>query len=281
MNNDCVDADHTMAIGIARVAAKAARCSGLALLLTIAMGCGSDAKSTLAPDGPDGDGPSGDGPGTGPLPTTVGAHAIVFQRDEGTLTTLATPTLTTRASGSTLIVAIGRGNFYLFPNPTSLPSDNKGNTPYQQLGESHKYTAYPDSGTALYAFPGAVGGSGHIIRTSTTASEITLAAIEVAGSKVQDHKWNEVLSGKPLTSLKVSTTGPATLVAFWWGDGAAASNKTAVANNGFVVVDSVLESGNLVQGAVAVKTVADAGEYDVTWTATPRQGAQLWLVAVQ
>jgi hypothetical protein len=69
----------------------------------------------------------------------------------------------------------------------------------------------PRFGHRLVRVPGAVGGSGHIIRTSTTASEITLAAIEVAGSKVQDHKWNEVLSGKTLTSLKVSTTGPAEL----------------------------------------------------------------------
>jgi len=36
-----------------------------------------------------------------------------------------------------------------------------------------------------------------------------------------------------------------------------------------------------VQCAVAVKEVSAAGEYEVTWTATPRQAAQLWLMALQ
>jgi hypothetical protein len=30
-----------------------------------------------------------------------------------------------------------------------------------------------------------------------------------------------------------------------------------------------------------VRQVAAAGTYDVTWTSTPPQGAQLWLAAVQ
>ena len=33
--------------------------------------------------------------------------------------------------------------------------------------------------------------------------------------------------------------------------------------------------------AAAVKNVTAAGTYDVTWKATPTQGAQLYLVAVQ
>ncbi|HVK84497.1 MAG TPA: hypothetical protein VM513_10350 [Kofleriaceae bacterium] len=37
----------------------------------------------------------------------------------------------------------------------------------------------------------------------------------------------------------MTTTGPATLVAFWWGDGGVWGDKTAVPNNGFVVVVAV------------------------------------------
>ena len=94
--------------------------------------------------------------------------------------------------------------------------------------------------------------------------------------------WNEVVTG-PLTSRTVRTTGPATLIAFWWGDGFERDGPgyTAVPNNGFTVTDSVLMSGSLIQCAVAVRTVSAAGTYDVTWTATPVQGAQLWLVAVE
>jgi hypothetical protein len=32
---------------------------------------------------------------------------------------------------------------------------------------------------------------------------------------------------------------------------------------------------------VAVRQVSAAGTYNVTWTSTPIQGAQLWLAAVQ
>ena len=80
---------------------------------------------------------------------------------------------------------------------------------------------------------------------------------------------------------RLAEAGPATLVAYWWGDAGVDDDKTAVPDNGFTVVDSILLAGALVQCAVATKEVAEAGTYDVTWTATPTQGAQLWLVAVQ
>ena len=109
-------------------------------------------------------------------------------------------------------------------------------------------------------------------RSKSLAVDLSAAAPE----------WNEVLAGSPLRSRSVTTTGPATLIAFWWGDGALIrSNKAAVPNNGLAVVDAVLSAGELMQCAVAVKTVAAGGRYDVTWKATPRQGAQLWLVAVE
>jgi hypothetical protein len=208
----------------------------------------------------------------------LGAHALSFYRyDVNSPTSIATPPLATQATGSTMIVGVARGNRYIF----ELPTDNKGNAP-DQLGMAQKYTRYVDSGTALYAFPNFAGGDGHVVRTSTRAEdEITLAAVEVInGTRIQQFEWSEVLAA-PLTSNRVTTTGPATLVAFWWGDAPEPNNKTAVPNNGFVVVNSVLESGALVQCAVAVKNVSAAGTYDVTWTATPAQGAQLWLVAVE
>jgi hypothetical protein len=80
--------------------------------------------------------------------------------------------------------------------------------------------------------------------------------------------------------LNVTTTGPATLVAIWCGDSGAPS-VTATPNNGFTVTDSQLLSGCDVEVAVATKDVAVAGTYNVTWTATPTQGAHLYLVAVQ
>jgi hypothetical protein len=249
---------------------------GGACALSSACGSGDSAPLTAAEAVPPG--------GANVLPHVpgnpgVGAHGLAFYRISTHASTLSTPAMTTHASGSTMIVSVGRGDV----SAHDLPRDNKGNAPYTQLGGPHTYTMWTSSGTALYAFPSLLGGAGHVVTVSApTRDEVTLAAVEVVdGIVVKDVKWNEVLAGNPLTSLSVTTTGPATLIAFWWGDAGVRDDKTAVPNNGFTVVDSILLSGELVQCAVAVREVSAAGRYDVTWTATPTQGAQLWLVAVQ
>jgi hypothetical protein len=80
----------------------------------------------------------------------------------------------------------------------------------------------------------------------------------------------------------VTTTGPATLIAVWWGDGGV-KRMTAVPNNGFAVIDSylMLPDNSGVQCAVAYKQVAAAGTYNVSWAGAPAQGAILWLLAFQ
>lgn len=220
--------------------------------------------------------------GAGGVPASapgVGAHALAYYRMTSHIATLATPPLTTRSSGSVLIASVGRGQI----GAHAQPSDNLGNPPFTQLGTSHTYAQWPSSGTAAYALTSAVGGPNHVLSVSTPADdEITFAVVEVTnGTTVSDYQWNEVPAGAPLTSRAVTTTGPATLVAFWWGDAGVESEKTATPNNGFMVVDAILEAGALVQCAVATRAVAEAGSYDVTWAATPTQGAQLWLIAVQ
>lgn len=214
---------------------------------------------------------------------SVGAHSLTnyFLGAHGNLT-ISSPAMTTQSSGSTMLVCIGRGNIDAFTN--NVPTDNKTNSPYVQLGTTHGYVpAYPDSGTALYAFPTASGGAGHIVTATTIAfDEVTVDAVEIKnGGVIQDFKWNEVLQGHPLTSLSVTTTGPATLVAFWWGDGNQYFAHTAVPSNGFTIIDSILPIGSYVQSAVAVKDVSAAGTYNVTWDSGGNEGAQLWLVAVQ
>lgn len=241
--------------------------ASLALLTGGSLGCSG---------GKPGNGSDDEEPGL-PL-TALGEHALVFQRIDGGKATLSTPPLSTAATGSMLLVSAGRGAASAF----SLPTDNKGNAAFTQLGAMHTYTRWPSSGTAVYALPNAVGGAGHVVSTSTPPSdEVTMSVVEVKGGRVVDFEWNEVLAGKPLTSLNVTTTGPATLVAFWWGDAGVQGKKTAVPDQGFLVIDSVLEEGALVQSATAIKQVPGAGEYNVTWVSTPQQGAQLWLVAIE
>ena len=209
----------------------------------------------------------------------MGAHGLNYNRNGVVAAPLSTPSMTTRASGSSLLACVGRGVYADHVPPT----DNKGNA-YAQLGTGHTYKLWTSSGTALYACEQAVGGAGHVVTAAkrSAADETTLSVIEIAnGGMVREVKWKEVLAGSPLTSQSVTTTGPAVIVAWWWGDAAEPSNKTAVPDNGFTVVDSILLSGALVQCAAAVRQVGAAGTYQVTWTSTPLQGAQLWIAVVQ
>ena len=238
-------------------------------------GCGSSTTT-------DGATPSAPSP-SGPPPTgapRLGAHALAFNPYDGTpIAPLSTGPMTSEQTGSTLLVCVGRG----LVSTHTRPRDNRGNT-YTQLGGTRTYSLWPSSGTALYGSERATGGSGHIVTVdkSEPIDETTMAVVEVVnGGTIRDVQWREARRGEPLQSPTVTTTGPAVLVAFWWGDADVPQNKTAVPDSGFRVIDSILREGALVQCAVAVREVADAGTYGVTWTSTPPQGAQLWLIAVQ
>lgn len=225
----------------------------------------------------------------------AGAHGLAYYkladpRFPSNPTSISTPKITTAASGSTIVVSVGRGDITRFTGVTV--TDTAGNAPYQKQGPHPYLPAFPDSGTALYSFPSAHGGSGFQLTTSAGQNakgqldEITIAAVEVVeGTRIQDQQWNEIVQAQapvPVTSNSVTTTGPATLVAFWWGDGFPGTPQSATPGNGFTLVDSnAFETDSFVQCAVAVKNVSAAGTYNITWTSTPIQGAQLWLVAVQ
>lgn len=224
------------------------------------------------------------GPGHTPGSPGLGAHRMSYCKYLANLPpSLSTPPMATQPSGSTIIVSVGRGDRTKFVSPT----DNYGNAPYQLIDDVRPYNhPYEDSGTALYVFTAASGGSDFQVSNATRATakedEITLAAVEIVeGTRIADHAWN-VVDSAPLTSGTVTTTGAATLVAFWWGSGFPHTPQSATPNNDFVLIDTnAYETDSFVQGAVAVKNVAAAGTYDVTWTATPAQGAQMWLIAVE
>jgi Bacterial Ig-like domain len=211
----------------------------------------------------------------------LGAHGLSHKPDGSpSMTSLASPSLTTQGAGSTIVACVGRGVI----SSHVAPTDNKSNA-YAQIGSVHAYQPkYPNSGTALYAVASALGGSGHVVTASNTATpsdEITLAVVEVQNGGVVTSVWNEVQDGSALTTLPITTTGPATLIAFWWGDADGSFAHSATPGNGFARVDAVLLAGSLVQCAVATRDVSAAGSYSMTWTSVPSEGAQLWLVAVQ
>jgi hypothetical protein len=216
-------------------------------------------------------------PGSTP---TLGAHALVFHISKGSVGPwLSTPPLTTQ-SGSTLVALVGKGSVWNL----SAPIDNKGNTPWQQVGPIREYTNWPGEGTAVYAFHNIVGGANHIVSVddANVWDEVTFALVEVKnGGVIQDHKWNEVLKPGILTSQSVTTTGPATLIAVWYGDDSSSTPSNPVPNNGFTVIQGNGNATESVQMFVATKDVPGPGTYNVTWNTTPVQGAQLYLIAVQ
>lgn len=193
--------------------------------------------------------------------------------DDGTLIT--TDAMATQTSGSSMVVGVGRGSA-----TTSAPTDNKGST-YTQVGSTYPYTDWPAWGTSLWADLGIAGGSGHTVSVACPdGDEITVFAVEVKnGGAIADFIHTQNTSQSPLVSGDVTTTGPALLIAFWWGNGGAYEH-TAVPNNGFTVLHSVLVGGNVIQGAVATKSVDAAGTYNVSWTSND-PGGQTWLVAVE
>jgi hypothetical protein len=247
-----------------------------------ATGQGGSAGDASAPGAASGPATGAGGAGGASLGSPrIGAHGLsYFRYEENFDATIDSPSLVTQTSGSTLLVSAGRGKLSAF----TPPSDNKGNSPFVALDRPHAYTNWSSSGTAVYGLTGATGGAQHVISNANApGDEITLAVVEVRnGVTIVDHSWVERLLGAgPITSEPVTTTGPATLVAFWWGDGGADGDKVATPSDGFQVLDGIGLEGSLVQCYVAAREVTAAGTYDVTWDATPPQGAQLWLVAVQ
>ena len=87
-------------------------------------------------------------------PSGVGAHALAYARFGSTVAQVSTAPMATQASGSALIVSVGRGDV----RGHRAPTDNRGNTCAQQ-GTAHTYTHYPGSGTALYVAQPIYGGS--------------------------------------------------------------------------------------------------------------------------
>lgn len=234
-----------------------------AALVLQAAGCSEGAKNPVSITGTD---------------PVVGETALTFKREAASNVAIATIPMNTKVTGSTMVACVGRGVIAAHAPPT----DNKGNT-YTQLGTTHAYTNWPFSGTACYAATNATGGSGHVVTAPVGASapsdETTMSVLEIANAgRIQDVAWSEDLTS-PNGPIAVTTTGPATLIAVWWGDAGVDVVHTASPGNGFTMTHTALFTGSLVQAAVATKTVSAAGTYDITWTSN--QGAQLWLIAVQ
>jgi hypothetical protein len=265
-------------------------CSALAALL-FAVGGGASATAASVGARPHGQ------------DSALGAHTLLTQPDGEGSNPAVSSAITTQETGSSLLVLVGG-----YVSNASAPIDTYGNR-WMQQGPRIVYHAYQARfDTAAYVVLAAKGGRGHrvsLAKNGTAAGEITAPFIEIKHAGVlQDAAYNYAVAGAmarlagrlgrvlpgddrafssaELTSGEVTTTGPATLVAVWWGD-AFVYAMTAVPDGGFKVIERFLDlpRSSGVQCAVAVKQVDRAGAYRVTWKGTPAQGAILWLFAFQ
>lgn len=215
------------------------------------------------------------------LAPSLGSHTLLGQEDGHGANPAVTSPINTQASGSSFLVFHGG-----HASNTREPTDNKGNA-WTPLAAPVVYNGYDGAyDIKAYRAMSGHGGNGHtvsIVKNGSSAGELTLPFIEIRGATtIQAMAQNYPEANSQVTSGDVTTSGPATLIALWWGDGFFL-HQTAVPDSGFSVIESFLDlpPDSAVQCAVAYRQVAAAGTYHVTWTQAPQQGAVLYLIALQ
>lgn len=223
-------------------------------------------------------------PGVGAMVQTqpaLGAHTLLTHSEGMGVTPAVSAPVDTQPDGSSFLVLNGG-----YVKNGVAPVDSYANH-WKRVGDDVVFRGYDGAFnvTAYVALAGK-GGARHTLRIDKSGyseGEISVPFIEVTHAGVlKDVAQNYPQAALVMTSGSVTTTGPATLIAVWWGD-AGVKNMTARPNNGFTVIDSylLLPENSGVQCAVAVKQVTQAGTYDVSWVGSPIQGAILWLFAFQ
>lgn len=213
--------------------------------------------------------------------STLGSHTLLAHEDGNGPAIATTAPITTAANGSSLI-AFSAG----YTDNDQPPTDSRSNT-WVQLGDAVFYRGYNDEfNVKAYLALHAAGGAAHsvtITKDHVPAGEITIPFIEIRQSGVlQSVAQNYPAAGTTLTSGSVTTSGPATLVAVWWGD-ATGLHHSALPDNGFTIIENFVDlpPNSAVQCVVAYRQVSAAGTYQVSWSTSPSQGAPLWLFAFQ
>lgn len=206
----------------------------------------------------------------------IGVHSFAWQEHGvGSPTEITTSAVNTAAAGSTFVVLAARYHTNQFAG--SPPTDNKGNTYTPITAAPKKYSLWPTTGTLVYVCTNGTGGSGHTWTLPLPNNdEASMVAVEVkTGGVVSDWKWSEVLAGNPLTSESCSAAG--VVVAFWCGDGMSATSVSPEA--GWTELSEIVGvATSYIQMSSAAKIVD--GSATVTWTESPDQGAQLWMIGV-
>lgn len=215
----------------------------------------------------------------GPAPS-LGAHVFLGQGEGLGVSPAVTPPVDTDPTGS-VFIAFNAG----YTSNGESPTDTYRNR-WKSLGRPLTYAGYDRFDVRGFVAVDGKGGPSHrvsIDKPSEPKGELSLPFVEVRhATRIQAFRQSYADAALVVASDTITVDGPATLLAFWWGDGGV-KRMTATPGDGFTLIDSYLqlpdESG--VQGAVAWRQVDQAGTYQVHWTVAPVQGAALWIIAVR
>jgi hypothetical protein len=215
------------------------------------------------------------------LGPSLGAHVFLGQGEGLGVSPAVTPAMDTQTSGSVFVI-FNAG----YSSNDGSPLDSYGNR-WKALGHPLTYADYGDRfDVRAYIATSGKGGPRHTVsieKDGEPKGELSLPFVEVRNaSRVQAFAQNYADKALVVASNEITVDGPATLLAFWWGDGGV-KEMTAMPGDGFQLIDAFVrlpdESG--VQGAVAWRQVDAAGTYRVHWTVAPVQGAALWIIAIR
>ena len=216
-----------------------------------------------------------------PLGSHLGSHTLLAHENGSGPDVATTNAIDTAEHGSSLVV-FSAG----YASNGQAPTDSKSNV-WLPLGDPVFYRGWENQfDVKAYLAVSANGGSGHTVsieKDGMPSGEITVPFVEIRNAAgLQSVAQNYPPAGATASSGSVTTTGPATLVAFWWGD-AGGLHHSATPDNDFTIIESFVDlpPNSAVQCVVAFKEVAAAGTYQVTWSHAPIQGAPLWLLAFQ
>ncbi|NID14541.1 hypothetical protein [Luteibacter yeojuensis] len=214
-------------------------------------------------------------------PPALGAHVFLGQGEGLGVSPAVTRAVDTQSTGSVFVV-FNAG----YTSNGSTPTDTYLNR-WRSLGRAMTYANYGERfDVKAYVALDGKGGPGHsvsIVKPGEPKGELSLPFVEVRNAtRVQAIAQSYAAPALVVSSDEIHVDGPATLLAFWWGDGGV-KRMTVTPGDGFQLIDAFTElpdeSG--VQGAVAWRQVDKAGTYRVHWTAAPVQGAALWLIAIR
>jgi uncharacterized repeat protein (TIGR02543 family) len=242
---------------------------------TVAMSAARTVAATFTASGTGGGGTSGS--------LAIGAHTFKADASGSGTSPMTTPAVTTRASGSLILVQVLTQNTGTFAGLT----DNKGNT-YVNVGGARTYVG-GGAGSYLFKAENAVGGAGHtwsLIKTAGYQSnEATIFVVEITGAPASNaiDGWTYLGSSSYGSAPVATTAANGLLVSFWGPADYNGSNNTYTPPAGWTKLNAIENPVSHNSGASAWRSTPTANSYDCTWNAALNISANssAWLVAVK